>query len=57
MIEKSATYSPKQARKVIKSTTNEKIGFIICPSYKEIQLNQGTKGAATEESKSYQIFT
>jgi dihydroxyacetone kinase len=56
MIEKSATYSPKQARKVIKSTTNGKIGFIICPSYKEIQLNQGTKGAATEESKSYQIF-
>ena len=49
-------YSPKQARKVIKSVTNGGIGFIYYFSklYKEIQPNQGTNA---KESKSYQIFS
>jgi hypothetical protein len=38
---KSVIYSPKQARKVIKLATKEKIGFIICPSYtRKFKLNK-----------------
>jgi hypothetical protein len=45
-IRKPTIYSPKQARKVIKSAKKGEIGFIICPSYtRKSKIIKELKGA------------
>jgi len=49
--DKPTTYSPKQARKVLKSAKKGETGFIICPSYtRKSKIIKELKGATIRSS-------